>query len=229
MNKMLKGYLAGLITAVFLVNVLYAANTVTLKNVRLGGITVVVDGQKINPVDAKGKTVEALIYNGTTYLPVRAVADAFKKPIYWDGPNYTVYLGENNGTLQYPTDYLKNLVSITHKPNVENGVTDNYGNVYNHAFRLQNYDFFVYRYLTDMKYSRFKATFFVPQGVSRNDEAFLQVIADDKEIYTSPKLNKASRPVDIDVDITGYNDIRVKVTLSDSRFSSAIGNPGFYQ
>lgn len=31
MNKMLKGYLAGLITAVFLVNVLYAASTVTLK------------------------------------------------------------------------------------------------------------------------------------------------------------------------------------------------------
>lgn len=228
MNKMLKGYLAGLITAVFLVNVLYAASTVTLKNVRLGGITVVVDGQKINPVDAKGKTVEALLYNGTTYLPVRAVADAFKKPVYWDGPNYTVYLGENNGTLQYPTDYLKDLASITDRPEIRNGVTDNYGNVYDHAFgKGWSYEG-TYRYLTDMKYSRFKTTLFVPQGMTANGEGLLQVIADGKTIYSSPKLNKASRAVDIDVDITGYNDIEIKIVKKGEIFLY-LGNAGFYQ
>ncbi len=51
-------------------------NTTTLYDVATGGISIVVDGQKINPTDVNGNTVEPMIYNGTAYLPVRAVANS---------------------------------------------------------------------------------------------------------------------------------------------------------
>ena len=71
-----------------------AANTI-YKNIRVeySGIKLVVDGQTVVPKDANGKTVEPFIYNGTTYLPVRAVGNAVGKKVKWDGNSRTVYLG----------------------------------------------------------------------------------------------------------------------------------------
>lgn len=49
--------------------------------------------------DANGQTVYPLIYNGTTYLPVRAVSALMKEPVEWDGSSKTVYMGR---TLTWP-------------------------------------------------------------------------------------------------------------------------------
>lgn len=65
----------------------------------MGGIKIVVDGETIEPKDANGNPVEPIIYNGTTYLPVRAVAQALTKgtkQIEWDQNTWTVYIGERN-------------------------------------------------------------------------------------------------------------------------------------
>ncbi len=62
-----------------------------------GAIDVVLDGEKINMADSDGNTVEPFISNGTTYVPVRAVADAFGIGISWDQASRTVFLGEKSG------------------------------------------------------------------------------------------------------------------------------------
>ncbi len=71
-----------------------AANTV-YKNIRVtySGIKLVVDGQTVVPKDTNGKVVKPFVYNGTTYLPVRAVGNAVGKKVKWDGNSQTVYLG----------------------------------------------------------------------------------------------------------------------------------------
>ena len=51
----------------------------------------------IDPKDANGQTVEPFIYNGTTYLPVRAVGTAIGKDVSWDGVEKVVYLGAKPG------------------------------------------------------------------------------------------------------------------------------------
>jgi len=43
--------------------------------------------------DANGHTVYPVIYNGTTYLPVRAVSALMGEPIEWDAASKTVYIG----------------------------------------------------------------------------------------------------------------------------------------
>lgn len=59
------------------------------------GIKLVVDGLKVTPKDAAGHEVEPFISNGTTYLPVRAVAEALGQDVEWDGATKTVYIGDN--------------------------------------------------------------------------------------------------------------------------------------
>lgn len=57
-------------------------------------IKICIDGQFITPKDVDGNVVEPFIYNGTTYLPVRAVGEALGKPVDFDASTYTVYLGQ---------------------------------------------------------------------------------------------------------------------------------------
>ena len=49
--------------------------------------------------DANGKLVSPIVYNGTAYLPLRAVSSIMKEPIQWDKGSKTIYIGR---TLEYP-------------------------------------------------------------------------------------------------------------------------------
>ena len=59
---------------------------------------------KIEPADATGKIVEPFIYDGTTYLPVRAVGEAIGKSVTSDGATQSVYLGDKPGDVKYMMD-----------------------------------------------------------------------------------------------------------------------------
>ena len=56
------------------------------------GITLVLDGETFIPCDENGKTVEPFIMEGTTYLPLRALAQALGLGVAWDGKTSTVTL-----------------------------------------------------------------------------------------------------------------------------------------
>lgn len=219
MKKTLKSYLIGFLSAAILAGgVSYATETVRI----------IIDNKELIPTDVNGNRVDPIIVNGTTYLPVRAIADALGKAVYWDGPNYTVYLGDMNGNLEYPTAYLHDLASISDEVSSRYGsLTDNYGNRYdNYADDGYNGDCKL-EYLLNMKYSRLKGTLYVPQGETRDGSGYIQVIADGKTIYTSPDLTKTSRPINVDVNIKGYNNVIVQYTVKD--LVLCFGNAGFYQ
>ncbi len=215
MKRTLKGYLLGFLSATIMISCVtaFAANTTTLYNVIANGIKIIIDGQKLNPTDANGNTVEPIIYNGTTYLPVRAIANALGKPVYWDGPNYTVYLGDrilpskelteedNIGDYWYQSDHLK----------------DNYGNIYSRAITT-NADDRTFETLCAKKYSRLKGVVYVTEGYSGDETSQIIIKADGKTIYKSPEINKTSAPVKFDIDITGCNDLKIISTHNLSDF-----------
>lgn len=64
-------------------------------------IKIYIDQKSITPKDANGKIVEPFIYNGTTYLPVRAVSEALGKPVSWNGKTNSVYIGTQPGATSY--------------------------------------------------------------------------------------------------------------------------------
>ncbi len=59
-------------------------------------IKIVVDGKEVST------STEPFIYNGTTYLPVRAIGEALGKDVSWDAQTNTVYIGsaETNASTQ---------------------------------------------------------------------------------------------------------------------------------
>ena len=159
-------------------------------------------------------------------MPVRAVANAFGKAVYWDGPNATVYLGEMGGNAAYPT------VTINDVDNIGNDLydvssdklTDNNGNSYSYAIKRSDGTF---ETLLNMKYSRFKATIYVPKGCSSDDTAKILIKTDGKVIWSSPEITKTSSLIDVDVDIRGCNDFQIEVT--DGYNLGYIADAGFYQ
>lgn len=60
--------------------------------------TVVVDGTVCTFADANGKTVYPLLYQGSTYLPVRAIGELMGKIVSWDGRTNTVTLSDSEVT-----------------------------------------------------------------------------------------------------------------------------------
>ncbi len=240
-----KFFAAGLLTAIAVMSLgisAFAASTQQTISAMIGGIRIILDGQELHPTDVNGEPVEPMIYNGTTYLPVRAVASALGKAVSWDGETYTVYLGDMDGQLDYPTVMLKDLTNISAvKPRTTSRLKDNYGNSYSYAITNDPSNNGStapsYECLTAMKYSRLKGTLYVPDGTSSEDTVFITITADGREIYVSPQMSKTSEPVNFDVNVTGYNDIKIEFSHkstfyiggSGGEFLLCIANAGFYQ
>lgn len=96
-----KSFFAGMITMLIIVSLLGTAAAVsTTKTAELvyRDIKITLDGEQITPTDANGVVVEPFIIDGTTYLPVRAVADAMGLSANWDANTNTVglYSAGNN-------------------------------------------------------------------------------------------------------------------------------------
>ncbi len=69
-----------------------------------GDFTVVIDGKKQTFRDANGNVVEPILYNGTTYLPIRAIGEIMGKTVYWYQDEKRIELVENTGEETLVTD-----------------------------------------------------------------------------------------------------------------------------
>lgn len=75
-------------------------------------IKIVIHGEQITPKDGDGNIVNPFIYDGTTYLPIRAVSEALGETVDWDGSTNTVYIGtERPIATPTPTGQLANNTS----------------------------------------------------------------------------------------------------------------------
>lgn len=92
------------------------ASTVT-KTAQLAynNIKITLNGNAVTPKDANGNVVEPFIIDGTTYLPVRAVASALSVNVGWDGNTNTVVLSTGNASASGTVLYDKSGVKITYQ------------------------------------------------------------------------------------------------------------------
>ena len=80
----------------------FAANTTKTVSITYRGISIELNGKTVIPTDVTGKSVEPFIIDGTTYLPVRAVANALGLKVDWDNASSTVVL-QSGGTADLGT------------------------------------------------------------------------------------------------------------------------------
>ena len=101
MKEKLKGVAIGLLMGALLTGgISYAANRAETIDVFYDNIKIFIDGEELDPRDGDGQKVEPFIYNGTTYLPVRAVGQAVGKSVEWDGVEKVVYLCAKPGNAE---------------------------------------------------------------------------------------------------------------------------------
>lgn len=97
MKDKLKGLIVGILIGALAVPTAFATVGTVTKELLYENIKITMNGEALNPTDANGTYVEPFIIDGTTYLPVRAIANAMGLDVLWDDTTKTVALGHNLG------------------------------------------------------------------------------------------------------------------------------------
>lgn len=215
----------------------FNSKTITI----LKGINLYIDDVKHIPKDASGNIVEPFLYNGTTYLPVRAIGEAVGKAITWEQSTQSVYIGRHDSNK--PTIMLNEMEPIylsdsstgwsTRLINSSKTVSDNIGNEYPGHIGVSyagTYATIGPVYKIDGKYNTIKGKYILFSG-GKNTTYQSQIIiyGDDKQLYKSPVLKKGAEPVDFEVDISGVSNLKIIFSNNGGQDKFGLVNAGLYQ
>ena len=79
-----------LMLSVFSIGYAADAKRVVKLDALYNNIKIIVNGQQATSPVVNGKVIEPFIVSGTTYVPLRMLAEAFNKDIVWDGAEYKI-------------------------------------------------------------------------------------------------------------------------------------------
>lgn len=105
MKHQWKGFLSGVLVTVLaigLIGTAAAAGRQTQATLNYTGINITYNGAKVTPTDAQGNPVEPFIINGTTYLPLRGVAQILGLTVAWDAASNTAALTDGSASTTSP-------------------------------------------------------------------------------------------------------------------------------
>lgn len=103
--KKLPSFFAGALTMLLFMSMVVGASAYSgkvTKELTYNNISVTLDGEKLDLCDVQGNSVEPFMFDGTNYLPVRALSEALGLDVSWDGSTNTVVL-RTQGALQKET------------------------------------------------------------------------------------------------------------------------------
>ena len=217
----LKGFAAGTLLTVLTLGTILPSSAATMKEIKvaMGGIKIYVDGNLKKPTDVNGNVVEPMIYDGTTYLPVRALTGMLTdKEVAWDQQSQTVYIGQRPdvGVKSVPIDEVEpykiwNYYVSTGKDAQFTVLGDTYSPF--NRMRLSGMGYRVYK--LDSNYDSIHGKFIIPfDDLGSTRESTLQFYNVDqygeetliKEYHT--KAGDAA--IDVDVNLQGCNFLRIK-------------------
>ncbi|MCL2461261.1 MAG: stalk domain-containing protein [Defluviitaleaceae bacterium] len=179
------------------------------------GIKIVVNSQQITPKDPNGNIVDPFIVDGTTYLPVRAVAEALGQPVTWDGSTETVYIGQAPTVTLAPT-YMFDVIQAYDPVNSwgyqENTSFKMLGDIYTHGCSMDlTWGGAHAIYHLGGKYKTITGTI---GHIDSSGTAFgTWDIYLDGTLYKEYKLTADMIPQNITIDVTGVQIL--KFTLSE--------------
>jgi len=99
---MKKGFIFALISSVLLTASVQAKSSDESISVFYRNIKLNINSEATDLFDASGNYIEPFLYNNTTYLPLRAVAQALDMSVSWDAKTYSVGLTSGNSASETP-------------------------------------------------------------------------------------------------------------------------------
>ncbi len=248
MKKRLQGIVIGLLLAMVFSLPALAKEAVEPIQAVYKNIKIVLDGVLLEPKDVKGNVVEPFIYNGTTYLPVRAIGQAFNKDVRWDGVNNTVYIGSEAGkAAKELTLYNRSYTECSDPNSITSYEEDGTSYIRYHAKSApfeqdpnhELYDIYASTW-TRQAYvtyplnglaKTFSGELYFDDNTGRKTgESMLTIYNSNNEvIYTSPIIRDSTEPVKLNVDVDGETSIKLvfdnKNMVADSGGYVYIRNP----
>lgn len=226
----IRSYLLGVLTTLMVLGLATPALAAAAqKTIQVSsGVRIYIDDMELRPTDANGNPVDVFVYNGTTYLPVRAVSEGFGKPVQWDGTTRSVYIGKHSSDT--PSAYLSEMDHFTKSGywKFDELTKDNLGNDHTHSIQATNYTHSGYvTYKLNGQYSRLTALYY--QRHERRDDTASKditlVISGDGRQLWQGSVNAGIDPVSIDIDITGVLELTIEYP-SGGRFAyyTALGD-----
>lgn len=215
---------AGVLLAVLLTQIVLPAGAALAgKTIQVfTGVDIYVDDVKLEPKDVNGNPVEVFVYNGTTYLPVRAVGEAVGKVIQWEGKTNSVYLGKHRG--ETPAVWLQDLDYFTgDRLKVYENKQDNMGDFHTYAI---NCDDIRNVYMLNGQYSKLTGVFFqtYENRYYTSVKATLSIYGDGELLY-SGTMAGGIKPTEFSVDLTGVLELKI---VTDNAAFTCIGNCGLW-
>lgn len=244
-NKKMRNALAGALAVSLLGGTVFAKSLSETAEIFYNNIKIYINGAEIVPKDANGNTTEPFIYNGTTYLPVRAISNAFGQDVEWDGSTQSVYIGKTDYTK--PDNYLDRIQYNDYKEaeggsdvTIINGtVTDYSGNEYTSGLLFYVYHYrssgfeedkdeaeIIISYPLNSRYDSLKGKIVIPKsydvttwGKKNTSNAPTNVwFYGDNKLLHKAKYVTTSMPFEFDVDTAGVNQLTIKIKCDDRSY-----------
>ena len=236
MNKLqkLRYYLAGMLTlAMVLAVALPVGAALVSKKIDVAtGVTLYVDDVRLDPKDANGNPVETFVYNGTTYLPVRAIGQAFGQTVEWDAATQSVYLGKRAARTT-PDVWLKDMDYFSSKDfrggnSFRSGESDKDNLGATHANYV--YGEFSRTYKLNGQYTSLAGVFYQRYEYrSSTWTSTFKVYVDGKLVYENT-MAAGKEPADFNINLTGALEVEIQFDgYSSGYYFSALGDCGFYK
>lgn len=205
----------------------FAASTTRQLNAVFSNIKIYVDDLLIHPKDGQGNPVEPFIYQGTVYLPVRAVADALGKPVSWDGATNSVYIGKHDSDT--PVVMLTQLDYFYQKGHWGRNLKfpqDNLGNTYIEGLTAHGTS--TRTYVLDGKYRRMSGIYILRYDFRNSTNNYaLKIYGDEKLLFSFSEMTAGVRPVEFDIDLAGVLELRIEMMPRNA--NTALVDVGLYQ
>ncbi len=169
--------------------------------------------------DANGKQVFTIMYEGTTYVPVRAVSNIFGVPVDWDGETQTVLLGENDEWRKLTAEDFSRYTAENFYEGIFDVTVD--GKKYETGIKAESTSKMyianpsVYLEL-DNKCSelQFKVVNEYRGGSEEKDLKVVVTDRDSKKIIAEKSFTTNSS-VDVTVDVSEYNNLKITIEQSN--------------
>lgn len=171
-------------------------------------------------------------YNGTTFVPLRFIADKLGQPIKYDAGTQIIYIGKFDGEKHYFGDVIK------HSDYDATALSFEYsdGTVIKDKLNKEHTKYLLLKYeptMTEKPAAEFTfdlnknyTKFFTTIGFTNNSGDIdkpiqVRIYADDKRIYAG-QIERGKLPADISLDIKEVVKLRIETDL-DSEKSAEIG------
>ncbi|MBQ4556729.1 MAG: copper amine oxidase [Clostridia bacterium] len=228
-RKIILPFLAGIIATILIFATAASTGLVSKMIQVFYGVDIYIDDKLLDAKDVNGNPVEAFIYNGTTYLPIRAVGEAVGKTVQWEGKNNSAYLGKHTG--DKPAVWLKDLDYFYETGSgfrFSDTLQDNLGNTHNNCISTYSStlggDDATYHYIINGQYTKLTGCFFLNyKNRSYNADYKLKIYGDDVLLYEAV-VGSGIMPIDFSVDLRGV----LKLSVHIDGYPAALGECGLW-